>query len=547
MTTKQLNRRQARWAEFLLEFNFKISYRPGREGEKPDTLIRLSQDRPRGFEDSRQQHQFQTLLKADQLDDNVKKALAVIFCANEVDEADEVDEDDEVGNKDIVDVRDYMGLDLHQHSNSQQNSEQSSSSTEMAGSRIENLLIKNSLEDLLDKAYQKDKVLNSIIAAKRAGLQKLPAKINKQGIKLAMGDLTLKGSGRSTRLYVKGRMYAPESLRLFLLQQHHDSPIQGHLGYKAMLWKLLENWYWFGMPQDCKQYATNCATCRRTKAYNTKKQGLLNPLPIPNWKWLDLLLDFVVELPECRRRNRLYCHILVVVDRLTKRRIYEPLEGLSTSEFIEAMNRRVFSSHGYPVTIVNDRGGQITSTLWRRLCERHGIRIKFSSAQHSETDGQTENANKVMKNYLRAYVSYTQDDWVDHLPMAEFSANNHINESTGMTPFFADNGFHPRTGVEPPQAYQQGASQKAKLLTADQMVKQEEETRSFLQDQLTWSQQEQAHWANQNRQPHPEYKVGDMVYVDARHFSASEGKSKSLSLKNAGPWKIIRNIANKAY
>ena len=75
-----------------------------------------------------------------------------------------------------------------------------------------------------------------------------------------------------------------------------------------------------------------------------------------------------------------------------------------------------------------------------------------------------------MKNYLRAYVNHLQDNWVDHLQMAEFLANNYINKSTGMTLFFADNSFHPCRGVEPPQAYQQGASQKAKLLTADRIV-----------------------------------------------------------------------------
>ena len=188
----------------------------------------------------------------------------------------------------------------------------------------------------------------------------------------------------------------------------------------------------------------------------------------------------------------------------------------------------------------------MTSKLWRRLCKRYSIRIKFSSAQHPETDGQTENANKVMKNYLQAYVNYAQDDWVDHLPMAEFLANNHINELTGMTPFFADNGFYPCTDVEPPQAYQQGTSQKAKLLAADKIVANQEETLSYLQDQLTWSQQKQTRWANENLQPHPEYKFGDIVYVDARHF-AGKKDSKSLSMKNAGPWKIIHNIANKAY
>ena len=58
--------------------------------------------------------------------------------------------------------------------------------------------MKSSLEDLLDKAYQANGVLNSIIAAKRAGLEKLPASLTtKQGIKLAIGDLTLEKVGET--------------------------------------------------------------------------------------------------------------------------------------------------------------------------------------------------------------------------------------------------------------------------------------------------------------------------------------------------------------
>ena len=62
--------------------------------------------------------------------------------------------------------------------------------------------------------------------------------------------------------------------------------------------------------------------------------------------------------------------------------------------------------------------------------------------------------------------------------MAEFSANNHINESTGMTLFFADNGFHLCTGVEPPRAYER--SQRAELLAADRIVANQEERVSYL-------------------------------------------------------------------
>ena len=155
-----------------------------------------------------------------------------------------------------------------------------------------------------------------------------------------------------------------------------------------------------------------------------------------------------MNLPECYCRNQTFQHIPVVIDRLIKQRIYKPLKGLSTSKFIEAMHQHVFSAHVYPLSItLNNCGGQMANKLWRRLCKRRSIRIKFFSAQHPETDSQTENANKMINNYLQAYVSYTQDDWIDHLPIAKFLTNNHINELTRMTLFFANNGFYPCTNT----------------------------------------------------------------------------------------------------
>ena len=93
-----------------------------------------------------------------------------------------------------------------------------------------------------------------------------------------------------------------------------------------------------------------------------------------------------------------------------------------------------------------------------------------------------------MKNYLRAYISYLQDNWIDHLSMAEFAVNNYINASTKITSFFADNDFHFCTGVESPQANQRNGK-KAKLLAANKIVKNQKEIASYLQDQLAWDKQ----------------------------------------------------------
>ena len=108
---------------------------------------------------------------------------------------------------------------------------------------------------------------------------------------------------------------------------------------------------------------------------------------------------------------------------------------------------RVFSSYGFLLTTVNDCRGQMTATMWQQLCKQYGINIEFFLAHHFETDDQMKSANRVMKNYLHAYIAYTQDDWVDYLSTVEFAASNYINTSTGMTPFFTNHSFHSRTGI----------------------------------------------------------------------------------------------------
>ena len=528
MTTKQLNRRQIRWAEFLSEFNFKIMYRPGKQGKKPDALTRRAQDLPKNLDDPRKQHQYQTLLQEENLDEDIKKALSLLFYDNEIEteseirsEAPENEEENEETSEEAT------------------NDDATENTPAEAPNEKE---IEGTLDDLLDEAYEADEVAQDIMEAKRKNLRKLPSHLIKKGFRCAMGDLRV----TENRLYINKKLYAPESpaLRVRILRDHHDSSLQGHPGYKAMYKALTGHYFWLNMKEDCKRYAVNCSTCRRTKAYNTKKQGLLNPLPIPNRKWSDLSVDYVEFLPKSRIRGQIYQHILVIVDRLTKRRLYEPMTSLDTEELVDAMRRRVFSSYGLPISFVNDRGTQLISKMWKRICERYKISIKASTAFHPETDGQTENANKTMKNYLRAFTNYAQDNWADLLPDAEFAANSNVNASTGMTPFFADHGYEPRSGAEPPSTYE--GTGRAEILHADDLVRKHEDIRKHLQEQLTWAQEEQARYANRDRQPHPEYKVGDRVYVNAKDLKLKKA-SKSLSSKNVGPWEIIRVIDNKAY
>ena len=55
MTTKKLTRRQARQAEFLVGYNFQVTYRPRKQNDKANALTRRPRDRLEGNdEDDRQ-------------------------------------------------------------------------------------------------------------------------------------------------------------------------------------------------------------------------------------------------------------------------------------------------------------------------------------------------------------------------------------------------------------------------------------------------------------------------------------------------------------
>ena len=56
-----------------------------------------------------------------------------------------------------------------------------------------------------------------------------------------------------------------------------------------------------------------------------------------------------------------------------------------------------------------------------------------------------------MEQYIRAYCNYLQDDWEGWLSLGEFAINNHASESTGVSPFFANKGYDPRSSYDPLQ------------------------------------------------------------------------------------------------
>jgi transposase InsO family protein len=84
---------------------------------------------------------------------------------------------------------------------------------------------------------------------------------------------------------------------------------------------------------------------------------------------------------------------------------------------------------------VSDRGMQFTSRFWERLHEALDTQLRFSSAYHPQTDGQTERVNHILEDMLRACALQYGRSWDKSLSYVEFSYNNSYQESLKMAPF----------------------------------------------------------------------------------------------------------------
>jgi hypothetical protein len=117
------------------------------------------------------------------------------------------------------------------------------------------------------------------------------------------------------------------------------------------------------MKREIAEHVAMCDSCRRIKAEHQRPAGLLQPLQIPQWKWDEIGMDFIVRLPRTRAG---YDSIWVVVDRLTKSAHFIPVKANYSSAVLEELYMsRIVCLHGVPKKIVSDRGTQFTSHFWQ--------------------------------------------------------------------------------------------------------------------------------------------------------------------------------------
>jgi len=245
-------------------------------------------------------------------------------------------------------------------------------------------------------------------------------------------------------LYFKNCLYIPDDdeLKMEIAKGCHDSQVAGHFGMEKTIEIVTRDFYWDMLTQWMNDYVRSCDECQHNKSPRHARWGLLQPLETPYPAWTSISTDFIRQLPESQG----YTQVMVVVDRFTKMANFIGLPTEATAKDVATVFlREVWKLHGLPTEIISDMDAKFSGEFWESLCKALGIKRRMSTAYHPQRDGQTERTNQVLEGYLRNVVNYDQDDCYQLLPLAEFAYNNSATNAHGLTPFYANYGFHPQT------------------------------------------------------------------------------------------------------
>ncbi|POM58861.1 Pol protein [Phytophthora palmivora] len=232
-----------------------------------------------------------------------------------------------------------------------------------------------------------------------------------------------------------------EELKFDILLDAHDAQISDHLDQEKTYQTASQTFWWHRMYKWVAHYVKTCEICQRVKS-SGHASAPLESLPVPADCWKSMSLNFDFGLPANDKGNT---GILVFVCRLSKMVHLAPVRDKVTGkQAAQLFLDSVFRYHGLPETIVLDRDPRFTGAFWDTLFQLLGTKLTMSTADHPQTDGQTERVNRVLEDTLRSFCAEAPRSWSDQLPMVGFGLNNAVHASTGFTPFYLNGLRHPR-------------------------------------------------------------------------------------------------------
>ncbi len=333
---------------------------------------------------------------------------------------------------------------------------------------------------------------------------------------------------RGTRIFVPNS----RSVKTEILYECHDIPIAGHGGAAKTSALVQRTFYWKNLHRDVIEYVNSCALCQANKSSNQLPAGPLQPIPIPEKRWHTITMDFIMPLP---RTSSGYDAIVGWVDKVSKMVHFAPTHTTVTAPEVAKLTfKHIVRLHGIPSAIISDRDVRFTSHFWEELWKLSGTKLNRSTAYHPQSDGQTERANRTLEQMMRNYINHFHSDWDEHLTALEIAANNHVQSSTGFSPFFMNYGQEINLPIN--SAIPSSLISQCNNPTAIELISNLHDHLQLAKQNMEEAQHRQSSQANQHRRE-LQFNEGDLVMLSTQNLR-SRGRTTKFLARYIGPYKI---------
>ena len=328
------------------------------------------------------------------------------------------------------------------------------------------------------------------------------------------------------------QLIAPKALRTQLLELIH-SGAAGHFANKKTCEHVQRRAYWATWRSDTERFCRNCGPCNQFKRGKVPKQGLLQDMRV-GAPMERVQVDLTGPHPPANG----YTYICTCICAFTKYVVAWPIRDKKATTVAKGLVEHVIIPLGTPYMILTDNGKEFENELWHEICRILGITKQRTTTYHPACNGAIERWHRSMNALLGKTVEVHQKDWPQRLPYVVSAYNGSVHESTGFTPNFLMFGRELNVAVDltmgnpsgPPQSVNDYAAHLTGLMA---------DAYEDVRVQLGRSAERQKQYYDFSAKPR-EFKAGDLVWLYSPR--AFQNRTPKWSRCYSGPWEVVRRV-----
>ena len=238
----------------------------------------------------------------------------------------------------------------------------------------------------------------------------------------------------------KFQLVLPSQYRAEALRGLHDEV--GHPSFERTLDLVRSRLYWPLMQKSVEDKCRTCERCVRRKARALTAAPLVS---IVTTRPMELLcMDFLKIEPDARDTR----NVLVITDHFTRYAFAIPTRDQKATTVAKALWENVFIHYGFPERLHADQGRDFESAVIKEMCKLLNIKKSRSSPYHPQGNGQCERFNQTLLNLLGTLEDEKKENWRSHVAPLVHAYNCTRNESTGLSPYALMFGREPRLPID---------------------------------------------------------------------------------------------------